>query len=79
MAYISLPSDLNAIIGIKSYYFVILKMVISHDAIKTIQRLFVFFPNKEQKPVSFQKKQKKTDKKNKTCALFFYKPGFFQP
>ena len=37
MAYISLPSDLNAIIGIKSYCCVILKMVILHDAIKTIQ------------------------------------------
>jgi len=38
---------LNAIIGIKSYYCVILKMVILHDAIKTIQNsVFVFFEKK---------------------------------
>jgi len=44
MGYISLPSHLNAIIGITSYYCVILKMVILHDAIKTIQNgVFVFF------------------------------------
>jgi len=44
MGYISLPSDLNAIIGIKSYYCVIQKMVILHDAIKTVQNsVFVFF------------------------------------
>jgi len=54
-------------------------MVISHDAIKTIQRLFVFFPNKEQKPVSFQKKQKKRIKKTKHVHCFFISPGFFNP
>jgi len=44
MGYISLPSNLKAIIGIKSYYCVILKMVILHDAIKTIQnKVFVIF------------------------------------
>ena len=55
MEYISFPSNLNAIIDIKSYYCVILKMVILHDAIKIIQnRVFVFFfLKKEQKPVSF--------------------------
>jgi len=38
---------LNAIIGITSYYCVILKMVILHDAIKTIQNgVFAFFKNK---------------------------------
>jgi len=37
MGYISLPSNLNAIIDIKSYYCVILKMVMLHEAIKTIQ------------------------------------------
>ena len=37
MGCISLPSNLNAIIGITSYYCVILDMTISHDAIKTIQ------------------------------------------
>jgi len=52
MGYISLSSILNAIIGITSYYCVILKMVILHDAIKTIQNGdFVFFLKKEQKPV----------------------------
>jgi len=57
MAYISLPSDLNAIIGITSYYCVILKMVILHDSITTIQNsVFVFFSKKEQKPVSYKKK-----------------------
>jgi len=50
MGYISLPSDLNVIIGIRSYYCVILKMVIMHDAIKTIQnRAFVFFFLKKNK------------------------------
>ena len=60
MGYISLPSNLNAIIGITSYYCVMLKMVILHDALKTIQnRVFMFFLKKEQKPVSFQKTQKR--------------------
>jgi len=61
MGYISLPSDLNAIIGITSYHCVILKMVILHDAIKTIQnRVFVFFfLKKEQKAISFQKNEEK--------------------
>jgi len=40
MGYISLPSDLNVIIGITSYYCVILKMVILLDAIKPIQNSF---------------------------------------
>jgi len=56
MGYISLPSNLNAIIGITSYYCVILKMVILHHAIKIIQNeVFVFFVQKEQKTVSIQK------------------------
>ena len=76
MAYISLLSDLNAIIGIKSYYCVILKMVILHHTIKAFQNsVFVFFPKKEQKPVSFKKK-KNPYKKNKTCELFFLNPAF---
>jgi len=36
VGYIS-PPNLNAIIGITSYYCVILKMVMLHDSIKTIQ------------------------------------------
>jgi len=45
---------LNAIIGITCYYRVILKIVILHDAIKTIQNgAFALFLKKEHKPVSF--------------------------
>ena len=78
MRYISLPSDLNATIAIKSCYCVIQNMVILYDAIQTIQNsVFVFFLKKEQRPVSFQKKKKKRIKK--TCELFFFKLGFFQP
>jgi len=55
MGYISLPSILNAIIGIRSYC-VILKIVILYDAVQTIQ--IFFFMKKERKPVSLKKKQK---------------------
>jgi len=59
MGCISLPSNLNATISTKSYYCAILKVVILHDAIKTIPNgVFVFFLKKEQKLVSFEKKQK---------------------
>jgi len=59
MGHISLPSNfechtqiLNAIIGITSSC-VILKMVIFHDAIKTIENgIFQIFLKKEQKPVT---------------------------
>jgi len=55
MGYISLPSILNTLIGMTSYYCVSLKMVILHDARKIIQNgVFVFLS----KPVSFVKKQK---------------------
>jgi len=37
MGYILLSSNANAMIGITSYQCVILKMVILHDALKTIQ------------------------------------------
>ena len=54
MGYIGLPSILNAIIGITSYYSVILKIVILHDGIKTIQNgVFLFSLKKEQNLVSF--------------------------
>ena len=68
MRYISLPSILNAIIGITScYYCVILKIVILHDGIKTIQNgVFLFSLKKKenlfflnQKNVIFQKKKQK--------------------
>jgi len=78
MEYISLPSNLNAIVGIKSYYCAILKMVILHDAIKTIQnRVYVIYLNKEQKPVSFQKTKKTGFKK--ICQLCFSNTLFFNP
>jgi len=67
MGYISLPSNLNAIISIKRYYRVILKTVILHEAIKTIQNRFLrFFFEKKNKILFFRKKQIK-----KTCELFF--------
>jgi len=54
IGYISLPSNLNAIIG-TSYYCVIQKVVILHDAIKTIQNgVFVVFIQRT-KPVSLKK------------------------
>jgi len=44
MGYISSPSNLNAIIGIKSYYCLILQMMLLHNAITKIQNgVFVFF------------------------------------
>ena len=71
---ISLPSNLNTAISIKSYYCVILKMVILHDAIKTIQNRFLcFFLKKEQKHV-FSKKWI-----NEDMWIVFFKPGFFNP
>jgi len=49
MEYISLPTKLNAIIGITSYCCVILEVEILHDAIKTIQNVvFVLFFLKNQ-------------------------------
>jgi len=57
MGYISLPSNLNGIIGITSYYCVILKIMILHNATKTIKnKVFPFSLEKEQNLVSFQKK-----------------------
>ena len=49
MEYISLPTKLNAIIGITSYCCVILEVEILHNAIKTIQNVvFVLFFLKNQ-------------------------------
>jgi len=54
MGYIALPSILSAIIDITSYYCVILKIVILHDGIKTLQDVFFLFSlKKEQNLVSF--------------------------
>jgi len=69
--------------GITSYYCVILKMMILHDAIKTIKsKVFPFSLKKEQNLVSFSKKQKTgfSEKKTKNRWVFFWKnPGFSQP
>jgi len=70
MGYISFPSDLDAIKGIKSYYCVILKMVMLHDAIKTIQRsVFAFFPKKRTN-TCFNKSLRSTVVKVKTTSTF---------
>jgi len=51
-----LPSILNAIMGITSYYCVILKMVIFHGGIKTIQNeVFPFSSKKRMKYCFFLK------------------------
>jgi len=53
MGYIALPSILNAIIGVTSYYYVIVKIVILHGGIKTTQNgVFLFSLKKEQNLVS---------------------------
>jgi len=54
MGYISLPLNLNGIIGITSYHCVILKTMILHDTIKkTIKhKVFPFSLKKEQILVS---------------------------
>jgi len=78
MGYISLPSILNVILGITSYYCVILKIVILHDEIKTIQNgVFLLLLNKEQtilliflKTHFVQDKPKKSVFKKKTNGFF---------
>ena len=73
MEYISLPSILNAIIGITSYYCIILKMVILHDAVKTIFKMFFLcFSLKKNKNLFLFKKEKCPD-----GLFFFQKPRFF--
>jgi len=73
MRYISLSPNLNAIIGIKSNYCVLLKMVMLHDAIKAIQNGFFVFNKKN---CFFQKQ---TTCIKKTGGLFFCKKhGFSQ-
>jgi len=70
MGYISLPSILNGIIDLTSYYCVILKMVILHDAIKTIQNFFSIFLKIEQNPAYLKKCI--FFKKTKKGGLFFF-------
>ena len=72
MGYISLPSNLNGIIGITSYYCVILKIMIFNDAIKTIKnKVFPFSLKKEQNLVSFLKKNKKEFFQKPRWVVFF--------
>ena len=53
----------NAIVGITSCYYVILQVVILHDAIKAIQNgVFVFF-SKKTKTCVFEKNGLKNSKK----------------
>ena len=75
MGYISLPSVLNARVGITSYYCVILKIVILHDGKTTIQNaVFRFSLKKERNIVSFQKTKKTLFIfKQKNRWLFFLK------
>jgi len=58
MGYISVPSNLNGITGIASYYCVILKTMILRNAIKKIQNgVFLFSLKKKQNLVYFLKTQ----------------------
>jgi len=78
MGYISLPSVLNAIIGITSYYCVILKIVILHDIIKTLQNgVFPFSSKKEQNLVLKNNKEKRFLKITGGLGFFEKKNGFF--
>jgi len=58
MGYISLPSILNAIIGITSYYCVILKIVILHYGTKTMQNEVFLLSLKRTKACFFKKNKK---------------------
>jgi len=58
MGYISVPSILDAIIGITSYYCVILKIVILHDGIKTIQNGVILFSVKKEQNLALKKNKK---------------------
>jgi len=78
MGYISLPAILNAIIGITSYYCVILKILILHDGTKTIQSgVFPFSLKKEQNLVSLKKNR--FFKRNPGRLFLKKKTGFSQP
>ena len=83
MGCISLPSSLNAIIDITSYYRAILKMVILHDAMKTIQNgkknVFLMTLKKNKNLFLFKKKQKNAFFWKKRRWVVFFNPGFSQP
>jgi len=79
MGYISVPSNLNGITGIASYYCVILKTMILRNAIKKIQNgVFLFSLKKKQNLVYFLKTQTNVfffekNKKNNRWVVFFFK------
>ena len=80
MGYISLSSVSNAIIGIASYYCVILKIVILHVGIKTIQNGVFSCLWKKNKILFLFKKRKKTvffKRTQKTGGLFVLKKNRF--
>jgi len=78
MGYISLPSILNGIIGITSYYRVILKIMILLDVIKAIKnKVFPFSLKKEQNLVSLKKKKIFLNQKNRWVVFFLKRNGFF--
>jgi len=80
MGYMSLPSDFNAIVGISNYYCVILKMVVLHDAIKTIQNgIFVFFFLKNKNLFPFKKIQKNSVTKKQVGRVFNKSVFFLNP
>jgi len=79
MGYFSVPSNLNAILGITRCYCVILKMVILHDGIKTIQNGVFLFSVNEQNIVSFSKNKKNFLFEKPGGSFFLKKTGFFNP
>ena len=74
---ISLPSILNAIIGVTSYYYVILQVVMLHDAMKTIQNGFLCIFLNHKNLFLFKNPPKPNLKNKKPDGLFFFKNGFF--
>jgi len=63
----------ECIIGVTSYYCVMLQVVILYDAIKTIQNVVFVFFYKKQNLFRLKKNQKRIKKTKKK------KPGFSQP
>jgi len=80
MGYLSLPSNVYGIIDITSYC-VILKILILHNAKKTIKnKVFPFFLKEEQNLVSFKKNKKRVvfkKTKNPVGLFFFWKKKVF--
>jgi len=81
MGYISLPSILNVIVGITSYYCVIQKIVILHDEIKTIQNVFFLLSLKKEQKILFlfSKTRFVQDKPKKQLFSKKKQAGFSQP